>query len=108
MKFVVDAQLPPKLAIWLRTQGHEAVSLREISLQHADDSTIWAYASAEGATIVTKDEDFALLAAAQDGPSVLWVRTGNTVNRVLLVRFQNAWLEVCEHFASGARVVELY
>lgn len=47
MKFVVDAQLPPRLATWLRTKGHHAVALREVGLRDADDPEIWTYAETE-------------------------------------------------------------
>jgi predicted nuclease of predicted toxin-antitoxin system len=93
MKFLVDAQMPPQLATWLRARGHEAVAAREVGL---------------GDVIVTKDEDFAELAARSDtGPQVLWVRTGNLVNKVLLERFAAAWPEAEPLLAAGARLVEL-
>jgi len=53
------------------------------------------------------DEDYILLAATRPGPGVLWVRTGNLVNRLLLERFEQSWSEVLVHFRSGARSVEL-
>ncbi len=104
---MVDAQLPPQLAVWLRDKGHRAKSLRELGFQTADDRKIWTLAETETAVIAIKDEDFARLAAAQPGPSVLWVRTGNVVNRMLLRRFDRVWPEIIAHFESGARVVEL-
>lgn len=107
MKFVIDAQLPPALAEWLRTNGHEAIPVREVGLRDADDSQIWLFAEKNGATIVTKDEDFAIRAAARPGPPILWVRTGNVVNRLLLARFEAVWTQVMAHFDAGARVVEL-
>lgn len=81
--------------------------MRELGLQSADDMTVWELAERESAVIVTKDEDFVLLTAARQGPSVLWVRTGNLVNRLLLVHFERSWPEVLAHLRSGARVVEL-
>jgi hypothetical protein len=41
LRFIVDAQLPPALAAFLRDKGHEAVALREIGLRDADDPDIW-------------------------------------------------------------------
>lgn len=62
----------------------------------------------DGAIIVTKDEDFALMVAANDdGPRVLWVRTGNLLKRVLLARFDAAWSEIERHLLSQARLVEI-
>jgi predicted nuclease of predicted toxin-antitoxin system len=108
LRFIVDAQLPPALAAFLRDKGHEAVALREIGLRDADDPDIWERARLDAAVIVTKDEDFAQLVAANDGgPRVLWVRTGNLLKRVLLARFESAWSELEQHLRSGARLVEL-
>jgi Uncharacterized protein conserved in bacteria len=107
VKFLVDAQLPPQLADWLRTRGYEAWSLRELSLQQACDQTVWETAERLSAAIITKDEDFALMASVRPGPQILWVRSGNVVNRLLLAAFERAWPEVMAHFQSGARLVEL-
>ena len=38
MKFIVDAQLPPALARWLREQGHQAEHVAEAGLREAEDS----------------------------------------------------------------------
>jgi predicted nuclease of predicted toxin-antitoxin system len=108
LRFIVDAQLPPALAEFLTSKGHDAVALREIGLRDADDLDIWERARLDAAIIVTKDEDFAQMVAANDeGPRVLWVRTGNLLKRVLLARFENAWSELEQHLRSGARLVEL-
>ena len=58
MKFIVDAQLPPVLAVWLREQGHQAEHVAEVGLRDADDSPIWHYALKQAACVLTKDEDF--------------------------------------------------
>lgn len=44
MKFLIDAQLPPALAQWLREAGHEARAAREVGLREAEDSAIWRHA----------------------------------------------------------------
>lgn len=59
MRFLVDAQLPPSLARFLRTLGEEAMPCRDVGLRDADDDEIWRFATAGGFCIVTKDEDFA-------------------------------------------------
>ena len=106
MKFFVDHQLPPALAGWLRAKGFEAVAARDAGFREADDAEIWAYAAEAGFVIVTKDQDFVSL-AIREGPTVLWVRIGNVLNRVLLARFEAAWPEVLRHFESDRRVIEL-
>jgi predicted nuclease of predicted toxin-antitoxin system len=92
----------------LGDKGHEAVAARDIGLRDADDHEICARAQTDRAIIVTKDEDFAQMVAANDErPSVLWVRTGNVLNRVLLSRFESAWAQIEEHLKSGTRLVEI-
>ncbi len=85
MRFLVDAQLPPSLARFLETQGHEAKAVREVGLREAEDPAIWSFALSGSWIVVTKDEDFAERALqAPSGPQVLWLRIGNSTNRVLL------------------------
>lgn len=108
MNFLIDAQLPPALAQWLRAAGHSAQAVREIELREAEDGAIWAYALKTGAVIITKDEDFAML-AQQDakGSIVVWLRIGNTSNRAL-----RAWLmpqidQIIALIGHGNRLIEV-
>jgi predicted nuclease of predicted toxin-antitoxin system len=108
MRFLVDAQLPPALARFLETRGHEAKAAREVGLREAEDPAIWTFAQIGPWIVVTKDEDFAERALrSQTGPQVLWLRIGNSTNRVLL-----AWLEpllpaAVKDLQAGHRLVEL-
>jgi predicted nuclease of predicted toxin-antitoxin system len=58
LRFLVDVQLPPALARWLRQRGHEADHVREIGLDAFPDRMIAAEAVKRGAAIITKDSDF--------------------------------------------------
>jgi predicted nuclease of predicted toxin-antitoxin system len=40
VKFLVDAQLPPALARWLREAGHEAEHVEDVGLREGSDSAI--------------------------------------------------------------------
>ena len=108
MKFLIDAQLPPALALWLRESGHEAEHAEEAGLREADDNVIWAHALRTSSIIMTKDEDFAARSAREAaGPVIIWLRVGNTTNRVL-----RAWIEprlpgTLELLAQGSRLVEV-
>ena len=74
VKFVVDANLPPALARWLASQGHEAHHVSDFGLEGAPDPTIWQRARDMEACIVTKDEDFVLLQALdRAGPAIVWI-----------------------------------
>lgn len=72
MKFLVDAQLPPSLALWLREAGYDSLAVREVDLRDADDGEIWRHARMQGRNILTKDEDFVRRAQADtSGPAVI-------------------------------------
>lgn len=108
MNFLIDAQLPPALAHWLREVGHSAQAVRELGLREAEDDAIWTHALKTGAVIITKDEDFALRAQQGiGGPAVVWLRIGNTSNRAL-----RAWLipqvpQIANLVEQGNRLVEV-
>ena len=108
MRFLVDAQLPPGLVQFLEQRGHEAKAVCEVGLREAQDRAIWAFAVSGDWVVVTKDEDFAERALqAQVGPQILWLRIGNSTNRVLF-----AWLEpllatAITSLQTGQRLVEL-
>jgi predicted nuclease of predicted toxin-antitoxin system len=43
---------------------------------------VWRYAQAQGAVLVTKDEDFAeWVRRGRPGPQVVWLRIGNCAKR---------------------------
>ncbi len=108
MRFIVDAQLPTALAIWLRETGDEADHVADIGLLSATDHEIWAAALARDAVLITKDRDFAEWAITRvPGPQVLWVRIGNAANLSLIVRLAAAWPQIQQNLTAGARVVEV-
>jgi predicted nuclease of predicted toxin-antitoxin system len=108
MRFLVDAQLPPALARWLREHGHPAEHVADRGMAAADDREIWSYALAVGAIVVTKDEDFARRrVSASHGPSIVWIRLGNTRRRELLAWFELQLPAVLERLALGESLVEI-
>ena len=107
-RFLVDAQLPPALGRMLRDRGHLAEHVHEVGLSGAPDTAIWAHAETHGATILTKDEDFAMIAGLRGtGPSVIWIRVGNTTNRALLQWFEPQLPMILLGLTKGERVIEV-
>jgi predicted nuclease of predicted toxin-antitoxin system len=105
--FLIDAQLPPSLADALRGAGCEAVHVADFGLLTATDRQIWDEAVSRSAVLVTKDRDFALLRAAnKTGPSILWVRIGNTDNRTLIAQILRALPAIVDALERGETVVE--
>ena len=58
MKFLVDVNLPPRLAQWISSQGHEANHLADLDLLTDTDTDIWHRGRDHGEVIVSKDYDF--------------------------------------------------
>lgn len=108
MRFIVDTNLPPALCEWLIKRGHDAVHTTSVGLAAASDLEIWHYAVQNEVVIVSKDEDFALLKAANpEGPKVIWIRIGNAIRRVLFARLEEAWPSVMERLNEGHGVIEV-
>jgi predicted nuclease of predicted toxin-antitoxin system len=105
VKFLIDAQLPPMLAEWLRKAGHEAQHVREVGLLDADDAAIRAHAAKVQAVLITKNRDF--VSTAETPVQVVWVRTGNVGTRALIDRVEKASPQVLQHLTEGAQLVEL-
>ena len=83
MKLIIDAQLPPQLAVWMREQfGLEAYSAKYLGLHDAEDGQIFAEARQMEAIVMTKDEDFIRLFHQRGSPpKILWITCGNTSNQ---------------------------
>ena len=108
MRFLVDAQLPPSLARFLIELGEEATPCRDVGLKDADDDDIWQFAIAGDWCIVTKDEDFAIRRMTEmTGPSVVWLRIGNSTNPVLFQWLSPLWTNVIQELRNGQGLVEV-
>ena len=89
MKFIIDAQLPPALATFLRDNGFDAIHTKD--LQHGNDTTdaqINAISIAENRIVISKDGDFYDSFAAKKEPyKLLHIKTGNITNEKLIELF---------------------
>jgi predicted nuclease of predicted toxin-antitoxin system len=101
MKFLVDMGISIVTVDFLRTQGYDAVHLREQGLQRMQDSNILQKARTEQRVVLAHDLDFGDLLAASGAvlPSVIIFRLRDmrpaNVNRHLtaVLAEQNAELE---------------
>lgn len=121
MKFLIDAQLPPKLTRALTRGGHVAVHVYECGLLTAKDGDIWKYAAKQGAVVITKDADFEAFAGnvgtglpsgtaktrAKRGPAVVWLRLGNVTNDALIKAVVGALPEIIAAIEAGESLVEV-
>ena len=85
MKFIVDAQLPRRLARDLTVAGHEATHTGDLPLgNRTQDGDIAALAAKEGGMVVTKDSDFVTTFLLRGmPPKLLLISTGNISNDAL-------------------------
>lgn len=108
MKFFVDVQLPGTLARWLRGRNCDAIHALELDLGKADDLTLWQQACDEERIMISKDEDFFILAMRpKDKGRLLWLRIGNCRTTDLLSLLNRRWSEISQAFEDGQQIVEL-
>lgn len=108
MKFLVDANLPPGLALWLREHALEAIHISDQPGLAFDDRALFEFARQHGYIIMTKDEDFAVLATLADKPApVVWLRLGNATNSVLRNWLGPLLPEILQRLAAGETLIEV-
>ncbi|MBM4181355.1 MAG: DUF5615 family PIN-like protein [Betaproteobacteria bacterium] len=109
MKLLVDNQLPLALARYLAANGYECQHVQDMGLDSADDRVIWEHAKSHHLIIVTKDEDFPLMADRQGSipPQIVWVRLGNCRKTALLAAFSIVLPELRPLLESGQSVIEI-
>lgn len=105
MRFLVDENLPPRLAALLTQSGHDAVHVRHLDVAGAPDSMILDLAAAEAQIVISADTDFGALLAQRraTAPSVLLVREVVTLRPPELAKLIIDYLEVlAPRLMSGA------
>jgi predicted nuclease of predicted toxin-antitoxin system len=81
MKFLVDAQLPRRFAIWLTDAGHDALHTLDLPLKNrTPDHEVITCAMQDGRVVVTKDDDFVQAFLLTGEPTLLLISTGNIAN----------------------------
>lgn len=91
MNFLIDAQLPRRLAHWLKTKGHDAVHTMDLPAgNRTEDAQINVLSVQEQRVVVTKDEDFVDTFLLRRAPhKLLLITTGNVDNRELARLFED-------------------
>jgi predicted nuclease of predicted toxin-antitoxin system len=108
VRFIIDAQLPPALAGWLREARHEALHVEDVGLREAEDSPVWSYALQNQSIIITKDEDFALRAQqSRVSPVIVWLRIGNCSKRALREWFLPLLPAMLDEIGREQRLIEV-
>lgn len=99
MKFLVDAQLPKRLAMLLRQEGFDALHTLDLSLgNRTPDNIINNISVNEHRIVITKDSDFVDSFVLNQQPwKLLLVSTGNIRNSQL----EDLFLANLEKIAAG-------
>lgn len=89
MKFLIDAQLPRRLAKHLKSAGYDAVHTLDLpDGNRTPDSEIASLSVQEQRVVVTKDADFVnSFWLVRRPPKLLLVSTGNITNKELEALF---------------------
>jgi len=79
MRFLVDANLSPRIAVLLAAAGHHAEHVCDHGLLSASDQQILEHADAHGYVIVSADTDFVTMVAlaGRTTPSVVLLRSAD-------------------------------
>ncbi|MDE2905411.1 MAG: hypothetical protein F4137_01155 [Acidobacteria bacterium] len=86
MNFLIDAQLPRRLAHWLEAEGHDAIHTLDLPAgNRTEDTQVSSLSMREQRVVVTKDMDFVDTFLLQRTPyKLLLVATGNIGNPELV------------------------
>jgi len=106
VKFLVDAQLPRRMCLWLADGGHDALHTLDLPLgNRTPDEALIGQADVEGRVLVTKDDDFVQSRLVRGRPRLLWlIATGNVDNRTLEALVRHAMPQVERAFEGGGFV----
>ena len=108
MKFLIDAQLPIRLAAYLSGAGHDVRHSSNLpDGNRTSDAELAELADVDDRVMVTKDRDFEISHELRQSPRrLLLVTTGNITNNRLIGLFEDN-LAVIEQELLSADYVEL-
>lgn len=106
MKLLVDMNLSPKWAEFLRSAGFEAIHWSALGVAHAPDSQIMHLAREHDYVVLTSDLDFGTILAITHGekPSVVQLRSDNLSHETIGKQVIEALHQLNSELAQGALV----
>lgn len=109
MTIWLDAQLPPQLADWIKTEIEtDAVAVRDLGLRDASDKAIFAAACAANAVLMSKDSDFVEMVLRNGPPpKLIWLTCGNVSNLALRVLLETRLPGALSLLDRGDMIVEI-
>lgn len=106
MKILIDMNLSPNWAGFLKNADHEALHWSEVGLAYAPDSALIAWAAEHGFIVLTNDLDFgiALATANTEKPSVVQIRGDDLRPASIGKQVVQALCQMQTELAEGALV----
>jgi predicted nuclease of predicted toxin-antitoxin system len=103
MKFIVDANLPFKLALSLRDKGYDVLHTDDLlNKERTTDKQIREVSINQNRVVITKDSDFLDSHLVQGIPNkLLIITTGNIINKELLSLIE-------KYFDTVIKLFEVY
>jgi predicted nuclease of predicted toxin-antitoxin system len=100
MKFLIDANLPFKLAIRLRNRGFDVLHTDNLpNKEKTTDKEIREISKLDGRIIITKDSDFLDSHLITGIPEqLLLISTGNITNKLLLQLIDDQFDKIIQYF----------
>ena len=107
MRFLADMGVAGRIVEWLRSEGHDAVHLRDEGLHRLPNGEIFRKAAEERRIVLTFDLDFGeILALSGDASvSVVLFRLRNTSTPFVLGRLKTVLADSGESLEKGAVVI---
>lgn len=107
MRFLADMGVSQQVVEWLRTNGHEAVHLRDEGLHRLPNGEIFQKAGREQRIVLTFDLDFGEILAASGGQtvSVILFRLRNTRSDFVIQRLVDVLTHSSAELSKGAIVI---
>lgn len=106
MKFIVDAQLPVRLANLLRSFNYDTIHTKDLPKQNATlDTDINIISIQQNRILITKDYDFVnSFLTVQQPYKLLLITTGNINNSELETIFASNFLSIVELFKQHSYI----
>jgi predicted nuclease of predicted toxin-antitoxin system len=107
MRFLLDMNLSPGLATWLRSDGHDAIHVLDVGFGSSSDAEIFARAATENRVVVSLDLDFGEIAglAGESRTGVVLLRLRQTHRAHVQQRLGVAISQASKALRSGAIVI---
>ena len=108
MKFLIDAQLPKSLAVFMREKGYDTIHTLELPNRNATkDTEIRLLSIQEERIVITKDADFYDSYTLKQEPyKLVYLTVGNLSNQELLALFSKNFTHL-EAVLYRSEVVEM-